>query len=167
MLSEALTVEIKEFERIVGGVSGTFEMVVPVGNTGITFMARVPGIQTRTGVTFTPRVNRAVLLRAASTLAHWGMRDGGIIAFMREALSMLPEDMGALCGVSEAVVAQWESDQVEMPRLMFDTLAEYVCRTDQRSYGQGFQLIPPDLKSRGYWIYPPIPKSNTAVVRGF
>ena len=59
----------------------------------------------------------------------------------------------------------WESDVSEMPRLMFDELAVLVCQLDQRSYGQGFQLVPPDLRSHLHRIVPAIPKSNTAFVR--
>jgi len=165
MVSERTLIEVSdETDRLVG-TEGFDDVYMPVGDTGIVFVANIPAIMTKKGVKFRSRTYRAALLRAASTLAHWGMRDGAIIAFMRTAANLNQQVLAAQCGVSEAVVQDWETDVSEMPRLSFDTLAALVCTLDQRNYGQGFQLVPPDGDTRLYRIVPAIPRSNAAVVR--
>lgn len=165
--SQALTVEVDDQTDRLVGTPGFFDADIPVCNGDIVFIATLPGVLTKTGVKFTSRVWYAALRRAASTLAHWGMRDGCIIEFMRKAIPMLQEDLAAKLSVSEAVVQAWEANQLEMPRLSFDILAAYVCEIDDRSFGQGFELVrpPSDEQLRHYRIVPAIPKSNKVIVR--
>lgn len=164
---DLLTVSVDDQTDRLQGEPGNFDFYMPVCNGDhIVFVATLPGVMTKNGVRFTNRVRYAALRRAASTLAHWGVRNGCIIEFMRKAIPFLQEELAALLGVSEATVQAWESDQLEMPRLMFDSLAACVCAIDERSYGANFEIIEPpsDEQVRVYRIVPAIPNSNKILI---
>lgn len=164
-LDEVVVQVSDETDRLVG-VAGNFDMYLPVGETGIVFVAFVPGVDTKRGIRHVSRVRRAVMLRAASTLAHWGVQNGDVIEFMREAAYLDRQVLAAMLGISEAQVERFETDVEEMPRLMFEALSVYVTGLDQRGPGTGFVLHPPEDRYRPVRIWPSIPVSNaTYIVR--
>jgi hypothetical protein len=136
-----------------GNPTRLYDFVMPVSNTGIVFVAALPGVMTAEGPKFNLNVRIPALRRAASTLAHWGMIRGGIITFMREALYMDEQALAAKLGSSEAQVILWETDQEAMPRTFFDILAALACQADERSYATNLQLQPPDLHNRTYRLH--------------
>lgn len=139
------------------------DFYMPVGTTGITFVAALQGLSTAAGPTiFAQSDQDACLVRAASTLARWGIIEGQFFAFIRQALKMSQADAAAFIGgVTVGDIQAWEADTIEIPRDMWVILADEVCRVDSRP-GLVDLALNPDRRPRVIRIFPDIPqKSDT------
>lgn len=142
------------------GIPIVGDFYMPVGTTGITFVAALQGISSAAGPTiFDPADQDACLIRAASTLSRWGIIDGQFFAFIRQALKMSQADAAAFIGVTVPDVQAWENGTVEIPRDMWIMLADEVCRVDSRP-GLVELALAPDKRPRLIRIFPDIPQKS-------
>jgi hypothetical protein len=141
-------------ERV--GKVGLFDYLMPVGATGIVFVAAVPGRLYEWGPTFTDEVKQASNLRAASTLAHMGLIRGETFAFLREALQLSQADIAALFGVSEATVQGWEDNTIPIPTNAWGCTQSRVCIADGRQFLTQYALEP-DFRPRKIRVFPEAP----------
>jgi len=137
------------------------DFYMPVGTTGITFVAALQGLSTAAGPTiFAATDQDAALVRAASTLARWGIIDGQFFAFIRGALKMSQADAAAFIGgVTVADVQAWEAGTVPIPRDNWIMLADEVCRVDARPGLENLALAP-DRRARLIRVFPDIPQRS-------
>lgn len=139
------------------GQVGLFDYLMPVGSTGIIFIAAVPGILYQWGIGFTDAVKVACNLRAASTLVHMGLIRGETFAFMRSALQLSQSDLATAYGVSLATVQGWENNTIELPRLVWSALATDVGRADNGRGVPSEYALTPDFRPRRIRVFPSVP----------
>lgn len=127
--------------------------------SGIGFVANLPGGWGRNGFEFSLRGIEVAHLRAASTLAHWGVAGGQVVSFMREAANLSVSALATLCAVAVEEVQSWEADQTQITYAAYVTLAVLVCKLDQRDAPEEFSLSPSERyhNIRALRITPPIP----------
>ncbi len=145
--------------QTIGGI-GLFDLIIPVGSTGIKFVAAIAGILQTWGPVFQPAAVQLANLRAASTLVQWGLISGDIFAFERAAIQLSQNDVATILGVPLVTVEEWEADEVPVPRLMWQEIAARVCKADQRSLPTGLQLVvpPASFRARQVRIFPNVPQ---------
>lgn len=139
------------------GKLGLFDFLMPVGSTGIIFIAAVPGVLRVSGVTFSPEVQQAARLRAASQLVHMGLINGDTFGFVRMAIPFTQAEAATRLGVPLATVQAWESGVSPVPRLVWDTLAVEVTRLDGRSLPADRAICPPSFRGRRIRVFPNVP----------
>ena len=141
------------------GKVGLYDFIIPVGSTGIKFIAAIAGLLQSWGPVFQPAAIQLANLRAASTIVQWGLISGDIFAFERAAIQLSQQDVADILGVTLLTVQQWESGQVPIPRLMWQEIAARVCKADQRSLPPDLQLIDPpaSFRARTVRIFPNVP----------
>lgn len=141
------------------GKVGLYDMIIPVGSTGITFVAAIAGLLQAWGPVFQPAAVKLANLRAASTLCQWGLISGDIFAFERAAIQLQQQDVANILGVPLTTVEEWEADEIPVPRLMWQEIAARVCKQDQRSLPAELQLLNPPASYRGRTIriFPNVP----------
>lgn len=144
-----------DFPEQVGKV-GLFDYLMPVGSTGIVFVAAVPGRLYQWGPTFTEPVRKAADLRAASTLVQWGLIRGEPFAFLRNALRLSQADIATAYSVSLATVQGWEADTISIPILIWGALANQVSIADGRVKLAEY-AIEPNFRPRKVRVFPNIP----------
>jgi hypothetical protein len=144
-----------DYPEAVGKI-GLFDLLMPVGNTGLIFTAAVPGRLYEWGPTFTPLVTKAANLRAASTLVQMGLIRGESVAFMRAALGFTQADLAALYGVPLSTVIGWEDNTLPIPRGTWQCLAFRVCTADGRSLPVDTALTP-SWRPRLIRVFPVVP----------
>lgn len=117
-------------ERI--GKLGLFDIQLPVGNTGLRFVAAMPGIlyPEPPGVQFSDAVEHAARLRAATTLIQMGLVRGESFAFIRAAIPLTTSEVAAIYGVSDATVQGWEDNSIPIPVNVWECLSYRVCLLD-------------------------------------
>jgi hypothetical protein len=144
--------------QMVGKV-GLFDLIIPVGSTGISFIAAIAGLLQVWGPVFQPAAVRLANLRAASTLCQWGLISGDIFAFERAAIQLQQSDVATILGVPLVTVEEWEADEIPVPRLMWQEIASRVCKADQRYLPPDLQPIVPPASYRGRQvrIFPNVP----------
>lgn len=142
------------------GKVGLFDYLIPVGSTGIRFVAAIAGLLQSWGPVFQPAAMQLADLRAASTLCQWGLISGDIFAFERSSIQLSQQDVATLLNVPLVTVEEWESDEVPVPRLMWQEIAARVCKTDQRSLPPELQVVfpSPSFRPRLVRIFPNVPQ---------
>jgi hypothetical protein len=142
------------------GKVGLYDLIIPVGSTGITFVAAIAGLLQSWGPVFQPAAVQLANLRAASTLCQWGLISGDIFAFERASIQLSQSDVAALLNVPLLTVQEWEADEIPVPRLMWQNIAARVCKTDQRYLPSELQVIvpPPSFRARQVRIFPNVPQ---------
>jgi hypothetical protein len=146
----------------VEGVADNRDFYMPVGNTGIVFVAEIPGAWGGTGFQYSNRGIKAAMLRAGSTLAQWGLKGGAVFAFLRTAAYMNQSAVAVMLGVDLSTVQAWEADQLEIPRLCHLAISTLVCQKDQRSAPVDQELHPPESREavgREIRVFPAVPKA--------
>ena len=143
------------------GKLGLFDLLMPVGNTGLIFKAAVPGVLQRWGVKFSSEVGRAANLRAATTLIHMGLIRGESLVFIREALWLSPQELADSLGVVLSSVAAWESNAAVVPLHAWENLALLACFADGRTLPNHHALCP-DWRPRVIRVFPNIPARGLA-----
>lgn len=132
---------------------------MPVGTTGIIFVAALPCILLDHGI---PRFNEDLVIKtkwsAAARLADMGIIDGQTFKFMREASTLNPTECANFLGETggAATILAWESDTVPVPRAAWMSIAVRIRELAQEG-GSVFTSLtnPPDLRRRVIRIYPP------------
>jgi hypothetical protein len=144
--------------QMVGKV-GLYDMIIPVGGTGISFIAAIAGLLQPWGPVFQPAAVKLANLRAASTLIQWGLISGDIFAFERASIGLQQSDVAAILGVPLVTVQEWEADELAVPRLMWQEIAYRVCKADQRFLPPELTLVVPPASFRGRQvrIFPNVP----------
>lgn len=139
------------------------DFYMPVGTTGITFVAALQGLSSAAGPTIFAQTDQdAALVRAASTLSHWGIIDGQFFAFIRQALKMSQADAAAFIGVTVPSVQAWEAGTTDIPRDMWIMLADEIGRVDSRP-GLVDLALTPDKRARLIRIFPDVPQKSDQV----
>lgn len=144
-----------DFPEQIGKV-GLFDYLMPVGSLGIVFVAAVPGVLYPWGITFTEAVKQAADLRAASTLAHWGLIRGETFAFLRNALRLSQSDIATMFGVPLATVQGWENNSIPIPMNAWGCTQSRVCIADGRVFLSNYAMEP-DYRPRKVRVFPNIP----------
>lgn len=147
-------------ERV--GRVGLFDYLMPVGDTGIVFVAAVPGTLYEWGVQFTPEVQQASNLRAASTLAHMGLIRGETFEFLRLSLQLTQADIATAFGVPLATVQGWEDNTIPIPVNSWADLSNQVCEADHRASLTEHAPCP-DFRPRKIRVFPETPMPTQAV----
>ncbi len=145
------------------GKVGLYDFRMPVGSTGIVFVAALSGVLREYGPEFSALVQQAAMRRAGSTLAWWGIIQGDTFAFLRQAAQLSQDDLADQLGVPVATLQAWEAGTVPIPREYWDSLATQVCALDGRSPPAGPALpVPPlGLRARTVRVFPAIPTPVT------
>ncbi len=138
------------------GKLGLYDYYMPVGNTGIVFVAALQGRLQAWGPVFSQPLRQAANLRAASTLAQWGLVSGDTFAFMRSAVGLTQADVATLYGVPLLTVMNWENNVVPVPRSIWLCMSYRVCLQDGRSPVDDL-AIPQDFRPRRIRVFPNIP----------
>jgi hypothetical protein len=146
------------------GVYIVADFFMPVGTTGIIFVAALQGLSSAAGPTiFAQSDQDACYVRAGSTLARWGIIYGQFFAFIRQALKWTQADAAAFIGgVTVADIQAWEAGTTPIPRDSWIMLADEICRVDTRPGLEGLALSP-DLRPRTIRIFPDIPQKSEQV----
>jgi len=150
-----------DFPEQVGKV-GLFDIIMPVGNTGIVFVAAVPGTLYLQGPTFTPEVQQAAKLSAASTLAHMGLIRGETLTFLREALQLSQADYATLMGVPLATVQGWENNTIPIPVNAWGCTQSRVCIAAGKRFLTEYALEP-NFRPRKIRVFPNVPMTPQPV----
>ncbi len=135
-----------------------FEM--PVGRTGIIFVAALEARLTSAGPIFSTVATLAAYRRAASTLAHMGLVSGPTFEFMRHAIEFSTAQAGTFVGVPEATVVAWEAGSEPVPTNIWYLFADYVCAKDGREFCPYPTLPDLDFRARRVRVYPDIPRQS-------
>ncbi len=137
---------------------------MPVGNTGIIFVAGLTGFRESDGsALFIPGAVAAAFRRAASTLAHMALVSGQTFQFLRLAQNMTTAQAAALCGVPESEVTDWEDGTTPVPPSCWQTLADAAAAADQRQGIMWTALPNVDLRPRTIRIFPDVPYRGQVV----
>lgn len=146
------------------GKMGLFDYLMPVGTTGVVFVAAMPGRLYPWGPTFSAEVQRASNLSAASTLVQMGWISAQPLAFLRNALQMSQTDVATLEGVLLATVQGWEDGSVPVPRLVWRDLANRVMQQSGRSMPPD-QAMCPNMRPRKIRVFPNLPMVSDQVAQ--
>lgn len=138
------------------GKAGLFDLYMSVGNTGLVFMAAVPGVLFVEGPQFTEPVRRSAELRAATTLVQMGLIRGESFAFIREALRLTQQETADSIGVGAPTLIGWEQNMVGVPINAWTALAQRACLADGRALPSHHALFA-DWRPRVIRIFPNIP----------
>lgn len=135
---------------------------MPIGTTGVRFVAKLPAILRAWGPEFTASDMRQGELRAASTLAQTGMIRGQAFAFMRNGAQLTEAQAAALCGVDVPTLQAWEAETLTLPMTAWKTLAHYVTDLDSRDHYMTTPPCPPEMwRPRDIRVYPDFPMVST------
>ena len=145
------------------GIPIVGDFLMPVGSTGIVFVAALQGVSQAAGPTLFPQSSMdASYIRAASTLSRWGIISGVFFQFIRLALKMSEADVAVFLGTSVPQIQAWESGVEEIPRGPWIMLADEINRVDVRST-QEYLAPVPDRRPRQIRIFPDIPQVTEQV----
>lgn len=133
------------------------DYAMPVGSTGIIFVSPLPATIQPLGVPmFKAQDQRIAQWHAASDLADMGLVGGQTLRFLREAIPLTVTEAGALLGVPDATITDWEAEVTPVPRNMWLAVAHEV-RSLAQEYGQPMtRLDPPDFRPRVIRVFTPI-----------
>lgn len=155
MSSNGCTPDVPDIEYLLVD----FEM--PVGQTGIVFVAALEARLMSWGPVFQTVATLAAYRRAASTLAHMALISGATFEFMRQAIEFSTAQAGAFVGVSEATVQAWEAGTEPVPTNIWYLFADYVCAKDGREFCPYLTLPEQDFRARRIRVYPDVPRTGT------
>lgn len=131
---------------------------MPVGNTGIVFVAGLTGWRESDGTArFILGAVPAAYRRAASTLAWMSLINGQTFQFLRLSLNLTTAQAAVLCGESEGTVISWENGAPPIPVSPWQCLADAALTADQRAGITVTPLPAPDYRPRKIRVYPDIP----------
>jgi len=126
------------------GKMGLFDLLMPVGRTGLVFTAAMPGVLYEWGSQFSDEVQRVSNLRAATTLIQMGLIRGESFRFIREALRMSQQEVATLYNVTLDTVVGWETNTIPLPLNVWACLSHRACVADLRP-------LPPDRAQTPDW----------------
>ncbi len=136
---------------------------MPVGNTGIVFVAGLTGFRESDGsAQFIPGATAAAYRRAASTLGHMALVNGQTFQFIRLALNMSTSQAATLCGVQESEITDWEDGSTPVPATSWQVMADAAAAADQRQGIMWTALPTVDLRPRTIRIFPDVPMPTNA-----
>lgn len=133
---------------------------MPVGNTGIIFVAALEARIASWGPVFDVIATQAAYRRAGSTLAHMALVAGSTFEFLRHALAYTVPETAAYLGVSVATVLDWEAETTPVPTHLWYQMGDSVCELDQRGFTPFITLPPLDLRARRIRVHPDIPRPS-------
>lgn len=141
------------------GKSGLFDFSMPVGNTGIVFVAALQGILYAWGPQFSDLAKQAAYRRAASTLAQWGIVSNDTFAFIALGVPMDAQGIATRYGVPLATAQGWLNGTIPVPAQVWQCFAHLVCATDQRNFlpNPPSPVPPPSLRPRTIRVFPNVP----------
>jgi len=142
------------------GKVGLYDLFMPVGVTGLVFVAAVPGTLFGDGPRFTDLVRRAANLRAASTLVQMGLIRGESMTFVREALCLSLQELAEQHGVAVSTVVDWENNTTQFPFTVWAGLSQRACVADGRAMPVHHALCP-DWRPRLIRVFPNVPATGT------
>lgn len=138
------------------------DYLMPIGNTGVGYVAKLPAILRIWGPEFTAEDRHQAELRAASTLAQTALIRGMSLQFLRLAIPWDEATTAAFFGITVPELQAYEAEAVPLPRDVWVELADYVAKLDGRSH---YECSPPNpaenWQPRFVRVYPDFPqKSN-------
>ena len=133
---------------------------MPVGNTGIVFVAALEAQMASWGPVFSTVSTQAAYRRAGSTLAHMALVTGETFEFLRHALQMTPAQAAAYLGVTLSQIQAWEAGQEVVPTHLWYHMADRVCEVDGREFTPYMTLTEPDFRPRRIRVFPDIPRPS-------
>jgi DNA-binding transcriptional regulator YiaG len=140
---------------------------MPVGNTGIVFVAGLTGFRESDGTAqFITGAVAAAYRRAASTLAQMALVSGPTFQFMRLAENLSTAQAAALAGVSESEVTDWEDGTTPVPPSSWQSMADYAAQQDMRAGITWTALPAVNLRPRTIRVYPDVPYAGQILPRG-
>lgn len=136
---------------------------VPVGNTGIIFVATLSGGMTPDGVALLEPIQiEWAYHRAASQLAFMGLINGDTFAFLRSSIPMTVADVATLVGYPIGDVQDWEAGVEPVPVPAWQIVADKCCQIDYRPWVTQIPVAP-DFRPRRIRIHPDIPSVVTTM----
>lgn len=149
------------FPEVVGR-PGLFDFYMNVGNTGIVFIAALPGFLREWGAEFPQYAVDAAYRRAGSTLAQWGIVSGDTFGFLAQAAKLSVADLSARYGVPEVTLTAWINNQIPVEPSVWQCLAYLVCSLDGRNFlpNPPASVPPPSLRPRQIRVFPTLPMSS-------
>lgn len=140
------------------GTLKLLDYAIPVGNTGIVFIAALSGFVNPDGsISFEPIQTEWAYHRAASQISFMGLVRGDIFQFMRLSIPMTVDDAATLVGYPPGDVLSWEARADDVPYAAWESMADYVCTLDHRPAMHAQQTGNPDFRPRTIRIVPNIP----------
>lgn len=135
---------------------------MPIGNTGVGFVAQLPAILRIWGPEFTPSDMHQAELRAGATLAQTALIRGQSLRFLRLAIPWDEPTTATFLGVTVPELQGFEAETLAMPRDVWIDLADYVAHLDGHF---SYTFPPPNPEElwqpRFIRVYPDFPmKSN-------
>ena len=130
---------------------------MPVGDTGMQFVAALPATLRSWGPVFTTRSTQAAYVRAGSTLAHMALVDGQTFLFLRIAINYTQAQTAAFLGVTVPTIIAWESGATPVPTNLWYQMGDKVCEVDRRAFTPYPTLTGVDLRPRIIRVRPDIP----------
>lgn len=143
------------------GKMGLFDLLMPVGSTGLVFTAAMPGRLYEWGPVFSDEVQRVSNLRAATTLIQMGLIRGESLAFIRSALRLSQQELADLYSVTLGTVVGWEDNSIPIPLNIWTCLSYRACLADGRILPADRALCP-DWRARLIRVFPNTPGQSTA-----
>lgn len=143
------------------GKAGLFDFLMPVGSTGIIFIAALPGILRVNAPEFSDFAKLYAYRRAASTLMQMGLVNGDTLTFLRTAVPRTQQEQADKFNVPLATYQAWESGAVEVPRNNWGCLAAEIGVLDGRPLALDWALCPPNFRPRRIRVFPQIPGQST------
>lgn len=135
---------------------------MPIGTTGIQFVALLPAILRPWGPEFSAANRHQAELRAATTLAQMMLIRGQSFRFMRMAIPMTEAELSVLLQVTVPEIQAWEAETVELPRGMWLALASYVAKLEGRDHYDNPPPNPAETwRKRVIRVYPDFPVKST------
>ena len=138
------------------GKVGLFDILMPVGVTGLVFTAAMPGRLYKWGVLFSDEVQRVSNLRAATTLIQMGLIRGESFRFIREALRYSQQEVATLYGVDVPTVMGWEANTIPIPLNVWACLSYRACLADGRVLPAD-RALDPNWRPRLIRVFPEMP----------
>lgn len=145
------------------GKLGLFDLLMPVGTTGLVFTAAMPGRLYEWGPSFSDEVQRVSNLRAATTLIQMGLIRGESLAFIRQALRMSQQELATLYAVSLDIVVGWETNTIPIPPNVWACLSYRACLADGRTLPAD-RALEPSWRPRLIRVFPNPPMQSTSQV---
>ena len=133
---------------------------MPVGNTGIIFVAALEARIASWGPVFDVVATQAAYRRAGSTLAHMALVAGSTFEFLRHAAAYTVPETAAYLGVSVSTVLDWEAETTPVPTHLWYQMGDRVCEMDQRGFTPFITLPTLDLRARRIRVHPDIPRTS-------